>query len=77
MPKTAPPDTAPAIDPSDELLTSAELAALYKTTEKAVRVGRNKRRPWLPRPLYLGNRVLYLKSEALAMLRTQKAEVTA
>jgi hypothetical protein len=68
-PKTSQP-VNPAIDPNDELLTTAQLADLFQTTEKALRVARNKRKSWMPKPRYLGARVLYLKSEALACLRT-------
>ncbi len=72
MPKSVPPPVNPAIDPNDKLLTTAELAELFGTSEKALRVARNKKKPWMPRPLYLGARVLYSKAEALACLRTER-----
>ena len=68
-PKLSPP---PPLDNDAELITSEELADLFRTSPKAIALGRLKRVSWLPKPRYLGRRVLYVKSEALAMLRTER-----
>lgn len=67
--RAAVPAPAPAADTPEELLTTRDLAVLYRTTDVAIRTAMAQRKPWLPPVYKLGSRTFFVRSEAMAALR--------